>query len=58
MFAKTGEERVINRVRLERQLFRVREGRLLRVGERAVLEIGQRLQLFLPRSVPRSLRGV
>jgi hypothetical protein len=56
--AEPREQRVVDGVRVERELFRIRQRRLLRVRERAVLEVEQRRELLLRRAVPRSLRGV
>ena len=58
MLAKPREQSVVDRVRVERELLRVRERRFLRIGERAVLEVEQRGELFVRPAVPRSLRGV
>jgi len=45
-------------VRVDGELLRVSQRCLLRIGERSALEVQKLLQLFLARSVPRSLRGV
>ncbi len=58
MRAEPREQRVVDGVRIERELLRVGERGFLRVAERAVLEIDERVELLVRRAVPRSLRGV
>jgi hypothetical protein len=58
MLAKPREHRVVDAVRIDRQLLRVRQRRLLLPVERSVLEIEDVLELRVRRPEPRSLRGV
>ena len=52
------EERLVDSMRIERQLPRISEGGLLLLVERTILEVEKSGDLFLTRAVPRSLRGM
>lgn len=58
VLAQTLEHRIIDFMRVERELPRVRKRRFFFFVERSVLEIDQGLQLLLRRPMTRSLRGV
>ncbi len=58
MMPKTREQFLVDGVRVDRELLRVRERGPLGIGEAVILEVGQTLQLLVGRSMPRSLRGV
>ena len=58
MLAQPGEQRVIDSMRVDRELLRVRERRLFFVVEWPALEVEDLLELRVRRSMPRSLRGV
>jgi len=58
MRAEPREQSVVDGVRVERKLLRVRERRFFRIRERAVLEVEQRRELLVRPAVPRNLRGV
>jgi hypothetical protein len=58
VLAQTREHRIVDFVRIERELLRIRQRRLFFLIERPVLEIEQRFDLRFLRSVPRSLRSV
>lgn len=52
------EQGIVDCMGVDGQLLRPGQRRLLRFAERTLFEVQQRRQLALPRSVPRSLRGV
>jgi hypothetical protein len=58
MLAEPREHRVIDPMRVDGQLLRIRQCRLFLLIERAALEIENVLELCIRRAVPRSLRGV
>ncbi|HJW93528.1 MAG TPA: hypothetical protein VJ901_07915 [Thermoanaerobaculia bacterium] len=58
MLAKPREHRIVDAIRIDGQLLRVRQRRLLLVIERSALEIENLLELRIRRPEPRSLRGV
>ena len=58
MLAEPREYRVVDAVRIDGQLLRVRQRRLLLLVERPPLEIEDLLELRVRRPEPRSLRGV
>jgi hypothetical protein len=58
MLAQPREHRVVDPMRVDGQLLRVRQRRLLLLIERAALEIENLLELGVRRAEPRSLRGM
>jgi hypothetical protein len=58
MRAQPREQTLADQMRIECQLLRVRQRCFLSFAERTILKIEKALQLFLGRTVPRSLRGM